>query len=69
MKSLFWGAILIVAGLSGEFVLTGSDSSGALVVVGLIIVGWGVMKISKERKNDRKLLEIYNEHIKDKEEV
>lgn len=42
---------LIIGGLSGEFVLRGTNSSIALVVAGVIFLIWDIYKIIKDRKN------------------
>ncbi|MCR4828604.1 MAG: hypothetical protein K5864_03985 [Bacteroidales bacterium] len=42
---------LIIGGLSGEFVLRGTNSSKALVVAGVIFLIWDIYKIIKDRKN------------------
>jgi hypothetical protein len=38
------GLLVTVAGMSGLFVLRGSNSSGALIAVGLGVAAWGVVK-------------------------
>jgi hypothetical protein len=68
LKGLFWGVILVIAGLSGSYVLNGTSSSGALVIVGLVIIGFGIRRISLERKKDHKMMEIYNDYVKNKDE-
>jgi uncharacterized membrane protein HdeD (DUF308 family) len=44
------GVVLIVCGLSGEFVLRGTDSSVAITVVGVAVTIWGVFRLIQERK-------------------
>jgi hypothetical protein len=39
------GLTFIVCGLKGELVLKGTDSGGALAVLGVILLGWGVFRI------------------------
>lgn len=39
------GLAFIVCGLNGELVLRGTDSSGAVAVLGVILMGWGVFGI------------------------
>jgi hypothetical protein len=36
------GLTFIVCGLNGELVLKGTDSGGALAVLGVLLLGWGV---------------------------
>jgi hypothetical protein len=44
------GVVLIVCGLSGEFVLRGTDSSLAIIVVGIAVAIWGVFRLIQERR-------------------
>ena len=39
------GAVMIFGGLSGELVLKGTDSGGALAVLGLVVLGFGFFQI------------------------
>jgi hypothetical protein len=48
MGKIIWGIIWIVAGLSGQFVLVGTNSSGALVAVGIGLVIWGLIQTSSK---------------------
>lgn len=44
---------LIIGGLSGKLVLRGTDSSMALVIVGVLFLIWDIYKIIKDsRKKD-----------------
>ncbi|MBQ7711327.1 MAG: hypothetical protein IJT39_05815 [Bacteroidales bacterium] len=43
---------LIIAGLSGEFVLKGTDSSMALVIFGVVLLIYDVYKLLKEKKKE-----------------
>lgn len=44
MRSVIFGVLFILGGLSGAMVLRGTGSSGALVVVGIIFVVLGIAK-------------------------
>lgn len=48
MWNIIIGIIFIFGGLSGQLVLRGTNSSGALVVVGVGLVIWGGVKMSKK---------------------
>jgi len=41
---LFWGVLLVLGGASGRFVLRGTNSSDALMVVGCGMVIWGLLR-------------------------
>lgn len=43
---------LIIAGLSGEFVLRGTDSGIALVIVGALYLIYDIYKIATYKKDD-----------------
>ena len=47
MGNIIWGIISIILGLSGKFVLIGTNSSEALIAVGIGLVIWGVIQLSK----------------------
>ena len=49
MWNIVFGAICVVGGLSGQLALRGTQSSGALVVVGIGLVIWGAIQVSKKR--------------------
>ena len=42
---------LIVAGLSGEYVLKGTESSVALVVVGVLFLVWEIFAFMRDKRN------------------
>jgi threonine/homoserine/homoserine lactone efflux protein len=44
---------LIIAGLSGEFVLKGTNSSTALVVVGFLWLAYDVFRLVRDKKKDK----------------
>jgi hypothetical protein len=47
-----FGLTFIVCGLSGELVLKGTDSSGAVAVLGVILLGWGILRIVSVLRED-----------------
>ena len=50
MWNLVIGAIMLIGGLSGELALLGTDSSGALAVVGAGLMGWGAWQLFRAQK-------------------
>ena len=48
MVNIIIGIIFIIGGLSGSLVLRGTNSSGGLVVVGIGLVIWGIIKTVKK---------------------
>ena len=47
MLNILFGIIFIIGGLSGDMVLVGTDSSGLLVLVGVVLVIWGISRVSR----------------------
>lgn len=43
---------LLIAGLSGEFVLRGTDSSVALVIAGVVFLVFDIIGIIREKNNN-----------------
>ena len=51
MLKILFGIAYIIAGLSGDYVLKGTESSGGLAIVGVLLVlwgGWGLYKKANE---------------------
>lgn len=46
MGNIVWGFVMVILGLSGNFVLVGTNSSGALVAAGAILMIWGALRAS-----------------------
>lgn len=46
MWNIIVGILFIIGGASGEFVLVGTDSCGALVLVGIGLIVWGVIQVA-----------------------
>lgn len=49
---------LIIGGLSGELVLRGTDSSGALVAVGILFLIWDIYSLAKGSSQGKKAEEL-----------
>jgi len=49
MVNIIIGILFIIGGLTGKLALIGTNSSGALVVVGGLLVAWGVFKMVRAR--------------------
>ena len=45
MWKIIIGILLIIGGCSGEYVLIGTNSNVALVIVGIILLGWGLYQV------------------------
>lgn len=48
--NLILGGIMIIGGLSGDLVLKGTDSGGALAIFGVIIAGVGIFRLTSATK-------------------
>ena len=60
MWNVIIGILFIIGGASGEFVLKGTNSSSALVYVGIGLIVWGIIQIvgaSSKDDNDKSALE------------
>lgn len=42
MWNIIIGLVMIIGGATGKLVLAGTQSSGALVVLGVGLLGWGI---------------------------
>lgn len=64
MSTILWGILLFIAGQSGQFVLRGTQSSGALSLfgIGLIVVGIFQMvgQNSKKQQKQSEIAELTN---------
>lgn len=49
MRHIIIGILFVVGGLSGQLALIGTNSSGALVVVGFGLAGWGIFKMVRAK--------------------
>ncbi len=50
MINIILGILFIIGGLSGEFVLIGTDSGEALAAVGGALIIWGIIQIIRAKK-------------------
>jgi len=50
MWNIVIGLIMLVGGLSGQLSLIGTNSPGALAVVGGVLIAWGVYQVSRAKK-------------------
>jgi predicted phage tail protein len=57
MWNIIIGAVFVVGGLSGQFCLRGTDSGGALAVIGAGLIGWGVFQMFRARRSKAPPLE------------
>jgi hypothetical protein len=48
MYNIVIGGIMLVGGLSGKLALLGTNSSGALALVGAGLMGWGIFQMVKK---------------------
>ena len=51
MWNLILGIIFIIGGLSGKLALIGTNSGGALAVVGFGLAGWGAYQLAKKKRD------------------
>jgi predicted phage tail protein len=49
MRSIVFGIIMIIGGASGKLVLIGTNSSTALVVVGVAMAAFGVFQMMSKK--------------------
>lgn len=47
--NIVMGVIFIAGGASGRMSLIGTNSSGALVVAGVVVAGWGAFQLWKQK--------------------
>ncbi|MCX7772528.1 MAG: PH domain-containing protein [Clostridia bacterium] len=67
MANIIIGIVFIIGGASGKLVLRGTDSSGALMVVGALLLIWGLYSTIKNYTTKQKALHnpiLENEEIK-----
>jgi hypothetical protein len=50
--SIVLGVGMVIGGLSGKLVMRGTESGGALAVVGFVVLGIGVFRIIQANKNN-----------------
>ncbi len=47
MISIIIGLIMIIGGLSGKLVLIGTNSGGLLALVGVLVLGRGIYRVTR----------------------
>lgn len=50
MWNIIIGLVMIIGGATGKLALIGTQSSGALVVLGIVLLGWGVFQIVRSKR-------------------
>ena len=50
MVKIIIGLVMIIGGLSGKLVLIGTNSGGALAVLGGVMIAWGIFNLTKARQ-------------------
>ena len=50
MFKIIIGLVMVIGGLTGKLVLIGTQSGVALVVLGVVMIVWGIARISSGRK-------------------
>lgn len=45
MWNIVIGAVMIIGGRSGQLALRGTNSGGALAVLGAVLVVWGIIQV------------------------
>ena len=50
MWNIIIGLVMIIGGASGKLALRGTQSSGALVIIGVLLLGWGVFSMARNRQ-------------------
>lgn len=51
MWNIIIGLVMIIGGATGKLSLRGTNSSGALVAIGVALLGWGIYQIVRSRNN------------------
>jgi hypothetical protein len=74
MGNIIWGLIIVGLGLSENFVLVGTNSSGALVAAGIALMVWGALRTAEqsqttEEDTAQEPAEVHNEGVGDDDRV
>lgn len=51
MWNIIIGLVMIIGGASGKLALRGTNSTGALVAIGVALLGWGIFQVVRSRNN------------------
>jgi hypothetical protein len=52
VRSLIVGIFMVIGGASGKLVLIGTNSSTALVIVGVVVAAFGLFQLLAGKKNE-----------------
>lgn len=50
MIKIIIGLVMVIGGLSGNLVLIGTSSGGALAVFGGVLIVWGIVKMVRQKQ-------------------
>jgi len=50
MLSIILGLVMVIGGLTGKLVLRGTESGGALAVLGGVLIAWGLYRVVSAKK-------------------
>ena len=53
MWNIIIGILFIIGGASGDYVLAGTDSSGALIAVGIGLIIWGCIQLGNKKEEEK----------------
>ena len=51
MWNIIIGLVMIIGGATGKLALIGTQSSGALVAVGVALLGWGIFSLVRNKNS------------------
>ena len=51
MIKIIIGLVMVIGGLSGNLVLIGTSSGGALAVLGGVLIAWGIAKMVRQKQS------------------
>lgn len=51
MWNIIIGLVMIIGGASGKLALRGTNSTAALIAIGVALLGWGVFQVVRSRNN------------------
>lgn len=51
MWNIIIGLVMIIGGATGKLALRGTNSSGALVAIGVALLGWGIFQLARNRNS------------------
>lgn len=51
MWNIIIGLVMIIGGASGKLALRGTNSTAALIAIGVALLGWGIFQVVRSRNN------------------